>query len=65
MNGISKECYYQVIPDLTIFRIVNGMWQAAGGHGYIDHELAIEDMIRYYQEGFTNWHFRYLWSISI
>ncbi|MGC2575217.1 MAG: aldo/keto reductase [Candidatus Nitrosopolaris sp.] len=28
------------------------MWQVAGGHGYIDHELAIEDM-RYL--GFTTW----------
>jgi aryl-alcohol dehydrogenase-like predicted oxidoreductase len=31
------------------------MWQVAGGHGYIDHELAIEDMIRYHEAGFTSW----------
>jgi aryl-alcohol dehydrogenase-like predicted oxidoreductase len=52
---MSKECYYQLAPDLTICRIVNGMWQVAGGHGYIDHKLAIEDMIRYHEAGFTTW----------
>jgi aryl-alcohol dehydrogenase-like predicted oxidoreductase len=47
--------YYQLAPDLTICRIVNGMWQVAGGHGYIDHKLAIEDMVRYHDAGFTSW----------
>jgi len=47
--------HYQLAPDLTICRIVNGMWQVAGGHGYIDHKLAIEDMIRYHDAGFTSW----------
>src|SRR5438874_1808594 len=55
MNIMSKECYYQLAPDLTIRRIVNGMWQVAGGHGYIDHKLAIEDMLRYHEAGFTSW----------
>ncbi|MGB8159242.1 MAG: aldo/keto reductase, partial [Nitrososphaeraceae archaeon] len=27
----------------------------AGGHGYIDHELAIADMLRYHDAGFTTW----------
>lgn len=31
------------------------MWQVAGGHGYIDHERAIEDMISYHDSGFTTW----------
>lgn len=57
MNSMSKECcyYYQLAPDLKICRVINGMWQVAGGHGYIDRELAIEDMIRYHNEGFTSW----------
>ena len=46
---------YQLAPDLTIYRMVNGMWQVAGGHGYIDHELAIADMMRYHDAGFTSW----------
>ena len=54
MNDMTKKCY-QLAPDLTICRIVNGMWQVAGGHGYIDHELAIADMMRYHDAGFTSW----------
>jgi aryl-alcohol dehydrogenase-like predicted oxidoreductase len=51
---MSKK-YYQLAPGLTICQIVNGMWQVAGGHGYIDHELAIADMMRYHDAGFTTW----------
>ena len=54
MNNKSKKCY-QLTNDLTICRIVNGMWQVAGGHGYIDYDLAIADMMRYYDSGFTSW----------
>ena len=46
---------YKLDPDLTVCRILNGMWQVAGGHGYIDHEKAVEDMIRYHDSGFTTW----------
>jgi aryl-alcohol dehydrogenase-like predicted oxidoreductase len=51
---MSKK-YYELAPDLTICRILNGMWQVAGGHGHIDHELAIADMLRYHDAGFTTW----------
>jgi aryl-alcohol dehydrogenase-like predicted oxidoreductase len=54
MNEMNKKCY-QLAPDLTICRILNGMWQVAGGHGYIDHDLAMADMIGYYDAGFTTW----------
>jgi aryl-alcohol dehydrogenase-like predicted oxidoreductase len=47
--------FYQLAPNLTICRIVNGMWQVAGGHGYIDHDLAISDMLKYHEAGFTTW----------
>ena len=50
-----SEMYYQLAPELTICRILNGMWQVAGGHGYIDQELAIADMMRYNDAGFTTW----------
>jgi aryl-alcohol dehydrogenase-like predicted oxidoreductase len=50
-----NEMYYQLAPKLTICRILNGMWQVAGGHGYIDQELAIADMMRYNDAGFTTW----------
>lgn len=54
MNDTSKK-YYQLSPNLTISRIVNGMWQVAGGHGQINQELAIKDMIRHHDAGFTSW----------
>ncbi len=54
MNNMSNK-FYQLAPDLTICRIVNGMWQVAGGHGYIDHELAIADMMKYHDARFTTW----------
>ena len=54
MNEMNKKCHH-LAPDLTICRILNGMWQVAGGHGYIDHELAMADMIGYHDAGFTTW----------
>ena len=50
-----SEMYYQLAPELNICRILNGMWQVAGGHGYINQELAIADMMRYNDAGFTTW----------
>ena len=41
--------------DLEICRILNGMWQVAGGHGQIDSQLAIQDMEKYQKLGFTTW----------
>ncbi|HET7148836.1 MAG TPA: aldo/keto reductase [Candidatus Nitrosopolaris sp.] len=55
INEIGKGHYYQLAQDLKIHRIVNGMWQVAGGHGLIDHELAIKDMMKYHNAGFTSW----------
>ena len=46
---------YQLAPDLRICRILNGMWQVAGGHGQIDRESAISEMLRYHRDGFTTW----------
>jgi aryl-alcohol dehydrogenase-like predicted oxidoreductase len=55
-NNMSKKTHHSTLaPDLEIHRIVNGMWQVAGGHGYIDHEMAIEDMMKYHEVGFTSW----------
>ncbi len=55
MNEPSNEYHYQLAPDLTICRIINGMWQVAGGHGHINPELAVKDMMRYHDTGFTSW----------
>ena len=53
MEQFSK--YYQLAPDLKICRILNGMWQVAGGHGDIEPESAISEMLTYHDSGFTTW----------
>jgi len=50
-----SEQTIQLTPDLQICRVLNGMWQVAGGHGQIDRELAISEMLQYHQAGFTTW----------
>jgi aryl-alcohol dehydrogenase-like predicted oxidoreductase len=47
--------HYDLAPNLKICRILNGMWQVAGGHGSIDPKLAIEEMVKYHNAGFTTW----------
>ena len=41
--------------DLSICRILNGMWQVSGGHGQINRESAISEMVKYHESGFTTW----------
>ncbi|MCE9653013.1 MAG: aldo/keto reductase [Nitrosarchaeum sp.] len=41
--------------DLPICRILNGMWQVSGGHGQINRESAILEMLEYHKDGFTTW----------
>jgi len=57
MNSLvdHKERFYSLSPKLKCHRVVNGMWQVAGGHGYIDHGLAVGEMLRYHEAGFTTW----------
>jgi aryl-alcohol dehydrogenase-like predicted oxidoreductase len=55
MEPLNQYEHHQLAPDFATDRIINGMWQVAGGHGYIDHELAIADMMRYHEAGFTTW----------
>lgn len=49
------ERLYSLSSQLQCHRVVNGMWQVAGGHGYIDHGLAVDEMLRYHEAGFTTW----------
>jgi aryl-alcohol dehydrogenase-like predicted oxidoreductase len=41
--------------DLHICRILNGMWQVSGGHGQINRESALSEMLEYHKAGFTTW----------
>ncbi|HJT09925.1 MAG TPA: aldo/keto reductase [Candidatus Nitrosotalea sp.] len=45
----------QLAPDLKICRILNGMWQTAGGHGAMNPDLAVSEMQSYHDSGFTTW----------
>jgi aryl-alcohol dehydrogenase-like predicted oxidoreductase len=49
----SSRC--QFTSDLTICRVLNGLWQVSGGHGRIDRRRAIEEMFAYHDAGFTTW----------
>ena len=51
---MSQETY-KLAPDLQRCRILNGMWQVAGGHGQIDKESAVSEMFQYHDSGFTTW----------
>lgn len=53
MKSCDKTC--KLAPDLEICRILNGMWQVAGGHGDINRNAAISEMFSYHDSGFTTW----------
>jgi aryl-alcohol dehydrogenase-like predicted oxidoreductase len=41
--------------DLSICRLLNGMWQVSGAHGAIDPARAVAAMFLYHDAGFTTW----------
>jgi aryl-alcohol dehydrogenase-like predicted oxidoreductase len=53
--SLPPESQFQFTPDLTICRILNGMWQVSGGHGKINPRAAVEDMFLHHEAGFTTW----------
>jgi aryl-alcohol dehydrogenase-like predicted oxidoreductase len=46
---------FQFTADLSMCRILNGLWQVSGGHGYIEPARALTEMIAYHNAGFTTW----------
>lgn len=46
---------HELADDLQICRILNGMWQVSGSHGSINMMTALNEMIKYYDCGFTSW----------
>ncbi len=41
--------------DLSICRILNGLWQVSGAHGAINPARAVAEMFKYHEAGFTTW----------
>jgi aryl-alcohol dehydrogenase-like predicted oxidoreductase len=46
---------FRFAEDLTICRVLNGMWQVSGAHGAIDPVRAVDEMVTYHDAGFTTW----------
>ena len=46
---------FKFTSDLEICRLLNGMWQVSGAHGYIEPERGVSEMFRYHEAGFTTW----------
>jgi aryl-alcohol dehydrogenase-like predicted oxidoreductase len=44
---------YGLAPGYEIPRIVKGCWQLSSGHGNLDRQTAIEDLVAYNEAGFT------------
>jgi len=44
---------FTIRPDYTISRIIKGGWHLAGGHGKIDKDQAIKDMLAFVEAGIT------------
>lgn len=55
LDGVlGKDAYCQLSEDLTICRILNGLWQVSGIHGYTpDKFLSVAEMAKYVDNGFT------------
>ncbi len=52
---MSQSQTIELAPDLQICRILNGMWQVAGGHGQINSDSAISEMLEHHRSGFCTW----------
>ena len=51
----SAEWRFPFAADLTICRLLNGLWQVSGAHGRIDPTAALSSMFDYMDAGFTTW----------
>jgi aryl-alcohol dehydrogenase-like predicted oxidoreductase len=52
---LPQSSRFQFADDLTICRILNGMWQVSGAHGPIEPARAVDEMFAYHDAGFTTW----------
>ncbi len=49
------ETHIHLTPTTSINRILNGMWQVSGAHGFIDRQAALQNMFTYHDAGLTTW----------
>ena len=42
---------YELVPGYSISRVIRGGWQLASGHGSIDREQAVDDLIAAFDAG--------------
>ena len=52
---LPPSAYMPFASDMTICRVLNGLWQVSGGHGAINPQKAISQMLGYHDAGFTTW----------
>lgn len=52
---LPDSAYLTFTPDLRICRLLNGLWQLSGAHGYIEPSRALAEMPHYHDSGFTTW----------
>ena len=52
---LPESSRFQLADDISICRVLNGMWQVSGAHGRIDPTAAVRFMFAYADAGFTTW----------
>lgn len=50
-----SAAYQSFAGDMTICRLLNGLWQVSGGHGAINPQKAIPEMLAYHDARFITW----------
>jgi len=53
--SLPPSARFRLTDDLSICRILNGMWQVSGAHGAIEPGPAVDEMFAYHDAGFTTW----------
>ena len=52
---LDESTRFQLTPDMSVCRVLNGMWQVSGAHGPIEFNAAINSMLAHHDRGFTTW----------
>ena len=53
--ALPETSRFQLTPDMSICRVLNGMWQVSGAHGPIEPKAAVDSMLAYHDIGLTTW----------